>query len=68
MIISYENRHIFCHRCIRKIINSLLLRRKIASQFSSSAYVQIMLKIDLLSRQGYDHVVRLQSNLHVLAI
>jgi hypothetical protein len=28
MIFSYENRHIFCHRCIRKIINSLPLRRK----------------------------------------
>jgi hypothetical protein len=35
-----ENRHVFCHRCIRKIINSLPLRRKIASQFSSSAYVR----------------------------
>jgi hypothetical protein len=37
-----ENRHVFCHRCIRKIINSLPLRRKIASQFSSSTYVRII--------------------------
>jgi hypothetical protein len=37
-----QNRYVFCHRCIRKIINSLPLRRKIASQFSSSAYVRII--------------------------
>jgi hypothetical protein len=28
-----EKRHIFCHRCIRKIINSLQLRRKLLRNF-----------------------------------
>jgi hypothetical protein len=37
-----KNLSIFCHRCIRKTLNSLPLCRKIASQFSSSAYVRII--------------------------
>jgi hypothetical protein len=46
---------IFCHhRCIRKIINSLPLRRKIASQFSSSAYVRT--KLVLVLTYNYDFI------------